>query len=206
MNFEVLQAAWQSGANSPSKAASVYMLHEAATALKRRRLEVGGLIAFAGVMLTIPLALIGVDVLTGQVDAIDVAREWALIPFALIPFAVLVLVARRHKTHMERHVAAGATILSAFRALLDENAAARFRTHLIGGAIVIFAPLILLLLHQLGETGKMAPQHMVQAGAVMGGALALSLIVMAVRYFTRLVPERRRLEALIASYEVTADA
>ena len=201
MNFETLQAAWRSNANAPSAAASATLLQEATATLKRRRAELNGLIAFACVMLAVPVLLAGLDALTGQVDAIDLAREWALVPFVAIPIAVLVLVVRRQKLHESRHAAADATLLSVFRALLDENAAARWRTFLIGGAIVVFAPLLVVMLGQMGQTGKMSPQNIEQAGIVMGAALALSLAVMAVRYVTRLLPERRRLEALIAQYE-----
>ncbi len=201
MNFETLQAAWQSNANAPSGAASAALLHDAAATLKRRRAELNGLIAFAFVMLTVPLLLVGLDAATGQVDAIDLAREWALVPFVLIPFVVLALVARRQKLQESRHAVGDASLLAVFRALLDENAAARWRTFLIGGAIVLFVPLLAVMLGQMGETGKMSPQNIAQAGIVMGGALAVSLAVMAARYVWRLVPERRRLEALIAQYE-----
>lgn len=199
MNFETLQAAWQSRANAPSADASAAMLRDAAAALKQRRAELNGLIAFAGVMLAIPLALVGLDALTGQVDAIDLSREWALVPFALVPFVVLFLVARRQQENLQ--ASTDGTLLSVFRALLKENAAARWRTYLIGGAIVLFAPLLAVMLGQMGETGKMTPQNIEQAGIVMGVALVLSLAVMVARYFWRLVPERRRLEALIAQYE-----
>lgn len=201
MNFETLQAAWQSNANAPSAAASAALLHDAAATLKRRRAELNGLIAFACVMLTVPLLLVGLDAATGQVDAIDLAREWALVPFVLIPIAVLFLVARRQKLQENRHASADATLLSVFRALHDENAAARWRTLVIGGAIVLFVPLLAVMLSQMGDTGKMSPQNIEQAGLVMGGALAVSLAVMAVRYVWRLLPERRRLEALIAQYD-----
>ena len=87
MDYESLRSAWASNANNPSAAASAYIVAEAQAKLANRRTQLRRMLVFAGVMLTIPLALMGVDLLTGQVDSIDLTREWGLIPFALIPFA-----------------------------------------------------------------------------------------------------------------------
>jgi hypothetical protein len=206
MNFEALEAAWRSSANSPGAAASAYVLSEASTTLQRRRAELRGLLAFASVALALPLALLGYDILVGRSDVIDLAREWALIPFAFIPFVVLALVWRRYLAHLKRHPHANVALVDAFRALLDENAAARARIRVIGAAVLLFVPLLALMLSQLGAVGKMEPEHMIQAGILLGGGLAAGALWMAVQYFTRLIPERRQLEALVRQYDGVGDA
>ncbi|MBC7767948.1 MAG: hypothetical protein H7124_04115 [Phycisphaerales bacterium] len=197
MDYEALQNAWRVSGKSPNSAASLYLLSEAQSTLQRRRRHLRGLLAFAGVMLTIPLALMGVDIFTGQSDAIDLSREWGLIPFALIPFAALILIARRAAPSF----APTANLLEAFRALRADNAAARLRIVIIGGAMLVFAPLLYVLLNQLVATGKMAPHEMQSAAFVLGGSLALGAVWMAIKYIAQLTPERRHLDALIGQYE-----
>src|SRR5690606_32019001 len=150
-----LRNAWTSNANNPSAAASAYVVAEAQATLAKRRAHLRRLLVFAGVMLTIPLALMGLDIVTGQADAIDLAREWGLIPFALIPFVALVLIA----TRAAPQGAPAGTLLETFRALRADNTAARLRIFIIGGAMIAFAPLLYVLLHQLVATGKMAPHE-----------------------------------------------
>lgn len=198
MDYESLRNAWASNANNPSAAASAYVFAEAQATLAKRRGHLQRLLVFAGVMLTMPLALMGLDIVTGQADAIDLAREWGLIPFALIPFVVLVLIATRAAP---QGVPAGA-LLETFRALRADNTAAQLRIFIIGGAMIAFAPLLYVLLNQLVATGKMAPHEMQSAAFVLGSALALSALWMIVKLVTRLAPERRHIDALIAQYEV----
>ncbi|MEZ5958100.1 MAG: hypothetical protein R3C27_12925 [Hyphomonadaceae bacterium] len=199
MNYEALQAAWASSGNNPSAAASAYVMAEAQAELSQRASNLRRMLVFAGVMLTIPLALMGVDIFTGQVDAIDLSREWGLVPFALIPFIALFVIAQRAAPKAPP----SGSLLQTFRALRADNAAARLRIFIIGGAMLVFAPLLLVLLNQIVATGKMASHEMQSAALVLGGALALSAGWMGVKYVTQLAPERRHLDALIAQYETT---
>ena len=197
MDYESLRSAWASNANNPSAAASAYIVAEAQAKLAGRRTQLRRMLVFAGVMLTIPLALMGVDLLTGQVDSIDLAREWGLIPFALIPFVALIIIAQRAAPQG----APTGTLLETFRALKADNNAARLRIFIIGGAQLAFVPLLFVLLNQLVATGKMAPHEMQSAAIVLGGALACGAVWMIVKYIAQLAPERRHLDALIAQYE-----
>ncbi|UPT62520.1 MAG: hypothetical protein M0D54_19550 [Hyphomonadaceae bacterium JAD_PAG50586_4] len=54
MDYESLRNAWTSNANSPSAAASAYVVAEAQATLAKRRAHLRRLLVFAGVMLTIP--------------------------------------------------------------------------------------------------------------------------------------------------------
>lgn len=199
MNYEALQAAWASNANNPNAAASAYVIAEAQATLAQRRAHLRRLLAFAGVMLTIPLALMGLDLLTGQVDAIDLTREWGLIPFALIPFIAVFLIALRAAPAS----APTGSLLETFRALHADNSAARLQIFIIGGSMLAFAPLLFVLLNQLVATGKMAPHEMQSAALVLGGALTVGACWMAAKYVIQLAPERRHLDALIAQYDAS---
>ncbi len=199
MDYESLRNAWASNANNPNAAASAYIVAEAQAKLASRRTQLRRMLVFACVMLTIPLALMGVDMLTGQVDAIDLTREWGLIPFALIPFIALIIIAQRAAPQG----GPTGTLLETFRALKADNNAARLRIFIIGGAQLAFAPLLFVLLNQLVATGKMAPHEMQSAAVVLGGALACGAVWMIVKYVAQLTPERRHLDALIAQYEAS---
>lgn len=201
MNFERLELAWQSAANTPSDAAQIYLMSELHDNLKRKRDDVRGLLVFAGVALMLPVVLAVFDYSTGRGDPIDFSREWGLVPFLLIPVAVWALVWLRQRAHLRAHPAIAAPLRDTFRALLDENAAARDRIHIIAGAYLLLAPALALMINQLGAVGKMEPAHMVQAGIIMGVGLCGGAIYMALKYALQLLPERRRLEALIRQYD-----
>ena len=173
------------------------ILRDVESTLARRRFHLHRTLAFAGVMLTIPLALMGYDIFTGRADDIDLAREWGLAPFALIPFIALVVIALRY-TGQSR---APEALLDAFRALRADNAAARGRIVIIGLAMLAMAPVLGVLLNQLVETGKMAPHEMQSAAVALGGGLALGAVWMGVKYALQLAPERKRLDALIQQYD-----
>ncbi len=197
MDYESLRNAWASNANNPGAAASAYVIAEAQATLANRRAHLRRLLMFAGVVLTIPLALMGLDIVAGQADVIDPNREWALIPFALLPFVALILIASRAAP---RAAPAGA-LLDTFRALQADNAAARLRIVIIGACMMLFSPVMFIVLNQLVGVGKMAPHEMQSAAFVLGGGLALGAAWMGVKYLTQLAPERRHLDALIAQYE-----
>jgi hypothetical protein len=197
MDYETLKNAWASNANNPSAAAMTYLIAEAEGTLQRRRTHLRRLLAFAGVMLTIPLALMGLEIAMGRSDVIDLSQEWGLIPFALIPIAALILIARRAAAPAQPT----RSLIDAFRALRADNAAARLRVLIIGVSMVVFAPLLIVLLNQLVAVGKMAPHEAQSATVVLGGALALSTLWMGVKYLTQLAPERRHLDGLIAQYD-----
>lgn len=200
MDYEALQNAWRSSANDPNPAARAQMLRGVENTLARRRFRLHRLLAFAGVVLTVPLVLIGYELITGRADDIDLAREWGLAPFALIPFAALLVIALRHAGIGQRPRAPEA-LLDAFRALRADNARARARILIIAVAMAAFAPLLGVLLPQMVETGKMAPHEMNSALLVLGGGLAAGAAWMAIKFAVQLVPERRRLDELIRQYE-----
>jgi hypothetical protein len=199
MDFEALRTVWTSNANDPDAATRGLLVAQANATLHQRRTRLRRLLAFAGVMATIPLVLIGLD-LSGQADIIDMSQEWGLIPLALIPLAVLIFVARRAMSGN----APSLSLIQSFRALRADNAAARLRIVIIAGSMVLFAPLLLVVLGQLVAAGKMAPHEMQSAAIVLGGALALSGLSMGVKYVAQLEPERRQLKALIEQYEAAA--
>ena len=203
IDFARLEEAWRSSANNPAAAANAYLMQDLAATLKVRRASARSLLVFAGAALGIQLGFFAYSLLTGRGDAIDWSREWAIVPFFAIPVVVLGLIWRRYRAHMRRHPEIRAALPDAFRALLDENAFARLRVKVIAGSYVVVVPVLAWLIQQLGEVGKMEPRHQQQMGIIFGAALSVGAAYLAFKYFSQLVPERRRLESLLRQYDQT---
>jgi len=203
IDFARLEEAWRSSANNPAAAANAYLMQDLAATLKQRRDNVRGPMVLAGAALGINLALFTYSLITGRGDPIDWSREWAVVPFFAIPVVVLGLIWRRYQAHVKRHPDIRAALPEVFRALLDENAFARLRIKIIALAYVVVIPVLVWLIVQLGDVGKMEPRHQQQMGIVFGAILSVGAAYMAFKYFSQLVPERRRLEALLGQYHET---
>lgn len=194
MHDEAIDRLWRSAANEPSAETRAALISEVRATLARRRTRLTALLALAGVVLCLPLALMGLSLLTGE--GVDLRGEWALAPLTLIPLVALVLIAAR------RPRASGEpTLRDAVRALAADNAAARARSLGIGAAMLIFASFLFAALNQLVDTGKMAPDEMSSAMIVLFGALALSACWIVATYVLRLRPDARRLAELLRQYE-----
>lgn len=196
MDFEAMQRLWRSPANEPDPDVRAAMIAQAHIALSRRRSRLRRLIVFAAVALSLPLALIALELIVGGGAIVDLRAQWALIPLVAIPAAILLLVARSSSNAMVE-----GSLLSAFRALKADNAKARARIVVIGAAMLVFVPALGVVLNQLVATGQMAAHELASAMAVLFGALALSALWMIAKYLLQLRPEAQRLDSLLRQYE-----
>lgn len=200
IDFAILESAWRSSANNPPAAANTYLAQALAATLKRRRDALDRTLAFAGLCLVLWLGRVLFDVVTGRANPLLLLQEWAVVPLLAVPLVLLVLSlrARRRRVRMPD---ANTPLAELFRTALADNRAARRQLRLIIGGLLATAPLLGAALVQLEASGKMAPHEQMSAAAVMGGALAVSLLVVVVRYAMQLVPERRHLEHLVGQYD-----
>lgn len=202
-DFALLEAAWRSSANNPSRAASDYLMRDLTATLQRRRNSIRGTLVAGGVMLSLLALRAAYDFMRGGAQPIDFSRESAVALLLLIPIVMLGIILQRYRTHARRYTDVRA-LPEAFRALLDDNAFARQRIQLVAAAYVVLIPIAAWAIRQLGEVDKMAPAHQQQMGIVFAIGLSLGAAYMAFKYFARLLPERRRLEALIQQYDAAA--
>lgn len=200
IDFAVLEAAWRSSANNPAAAARAYLADELASTLRRRRAALDGTLTFAGIVLAVVVGRIVMDVVSGRANPLALLQEWAVLPMLAVPVVLLVVLIRARRSR-GRAPDAHTPLADAFHSALADNAAARLHLRIIAVGQLVTAPLLFAALEQLGESGKMAPHEQLSAAVVLGGALAVSIVFVAVRYFTRLAPERRQLESLVRQYK-----
>jgi hypothetical protein len=202
MDLGDLTRVWRSPHNQPSAA----QLHEETmkfTADLRRRHR--GFVAFmafvlAALVVTTGMILFRVIWPGPATDRVDFTREWAIIPFFLLPWIAWICFVVQYRRHRDRHPDSGASIRASLQALLDENRLTRRRQVLIAGlqaAFVAILPLIVGQLKAVGKAGSEIDVMFVLVPAIFG------VIMLGMLWNDRraLLPRKRELEGLLKSYE-----
>lgn len=198
IDFETLERAWRSGANTPSEAAQAYVTEGLEATLRRRRREARGLLVISGGLLTIWSGLIlHAHFVRGLVDF---AREWSVILIFLLSWGSLGFVVWQLRQHMTRHPDPYASTWATLQALLDENLGGQRRTFVMLALQLVLAAVLTLFFRQMLEVGKMEPAH-VQQMAVLFAAIFAGIDGWLLWRLVRVLrPDARRLERLLADY------
>jgi ferric-dicitrate binding protein FerR (iron transport regulator) len=198
MDFETLERLWRSQADAPT-VAEAYILETTMKTLKQRR------DAFTFGMGLVGLAMI---VWTGAIlyaqfirGVVDPGREWGVYLMLAVAWIAYLSVQHQYRRHLRAWRDTDASMPQALNALLDENRTARARMRLLAVALIVFCAAIALSLSQLHDVGKMEPQHVLQGSILFGGAMLLSAVIQAIRYFAVLRPEAARLRHLLSQYD-----
>lgn len=198
MDFETLERMWMSPDNAPSQAVESGLMNELLTMLESRRRRFGAFMVFAGLMLSLLTLLAAFAVVVHRV--IDLRHEWALPLMLAAPWTAFVVFGLQYRRHLRACPEAGRSLRESAAALLDENLTARKRAHTMAVIQGVFAGLIVVVLRQLVEAGKMEPRQGLQAGLLFAGVLLLSALVQAAVYFRVLRPKGRQLERLLGEF------
>ncbi|HWU80987.1 MAG TPA: hypothetical protein VN158_13095 [Caulobacter sp.] len=197
MEFEQLEAAWSSPANTPDDKAQAYLMETLMQTLKDRRR--GELLFFAipVTAMTIFTALMARTIAAGRMD---VGREWGSIVMLAVCWLVLaaVLVAGillRHRGN------SGSPVRDTLSAMLAANRRARANVRIFWMMVPVFLTPMLVSVSQLREVGKATERDTWQMLFVFGVALVASVGWNTARYFWVMKPEQRKLEGLLAEYE-----
>jgi hypothetical protein len=197
MEFDRLEQAWRSEANTPDAKAQAYLMEQLMQTLKTRR---RGEILFAVIpvaAMTFFTVVAARAVLDGRVD---LSREWGALAMLGVCWAVVatVLIAGVLAKRPSRE---GSPMRQTLETLLAANRRARvgFRIFLISLPVFILPTLIGV--HQLNEVGKATERNVEQMLLMFGVALLASVGWNALQFFKVLKPEQRRLEGLLAEYE-----
>ncbi|WP_165185145.1 hypothetical protein [Caulobacter soli] len=197
MEFDRLEQAWRSEANSPDAQAQAYLMEQLMQMLKTRRRGEMLLALIPTAAMTFFTGVAGQAVLDGR---IDLAREWGGLAMLGVCWAVIatVLIA---SVLAKRPPHDGSPMRQTLEALLAANHRARvgFRIFLISMPVFIVPTLIGVF--QLEAVGKATERNITQMLLMFGVALVASVGWNALRFFRVLKPEQRRLEALLAEYE-----
>ena len=199
MDFERLERAWRSPANTPAEAAAAYIVEETMDALKARRRTVHTITAMAGIALALWTGKIVWDVFANPFP-FDLSREWGAVAMLALPWIALVVARLQIARHLRAQPDPYASMPDTLRALIDENRSARRRVAVMAGLMALGVAALAVALGQLVEVGKMTPANVRDGAILFGVVLAGVWGWIGVNYFTRLKPEAARLQRLLADY------
>lgn len=198
MEFDPLQSAWRSPANTPDeRAQAILMEHVMKTLKTRRHREI--------LLMIMPMAAMtlftGVAVRNIAVGRMDLAQEWGSLGMLGVCWLILaaVIVAGLRLRH--RGQAGDAPMREAIAALLAANRRARANVRIFWVMLPVFLIPMLVGVGQLGAVGKASDRDVWQMLLVFGVALTASAGWNTARYFWVMKPEQRRLEGLLTEYE-----
>jgi hypothetical protein len=196
MEFDRLEQAWRSEANTPDAQAQAHLMEELMHMLKARRRGETLLFAIPVAAMTLFTAIAARSFLTGRSD---LDHEWGALAMLGVCWAVLAavffaaLLVRRPRGD-------GSPMRQTLEAMLAANRRARINYRIFWMSLPVFILPTLIGVFQLNEVGKATDRNVWQMLLLFGVALAASLGWNALRFFKVLKPEQRRLEGLLAEY------
>lgn len=196
MEFDRLEQAWRSEANTPDAQAQAHLMEELMPMLKARRRGETLLFAIPVAAMTLFTGIAARSFLTGRSD---LDHEWGALAMLGVCWAVLAavffaaLLVRRPRGD-------GSPMRQTLEAMLAANRRARINYRIFWMSLPVFILPTLIGVFQLNEVGKATDRNVWQMLLLFGVALAASLGWNALRFFKVLKPEQRRLEGLLAEY------
>lgn len=203
MSFDDLNSLWQSPENQPSPSTVDSIRMKFIQTLRERRRRVALFLGFVVAGLLVPTLLLLFSLLrpaSGVGKSIDIMREWGVLCLLALPWLGAGVFIRQFLRHRNTYRHPDHSIRDCLRALLDENRLARFRylgAATLNGAMVLLMPVIV---QQLRATGKAGDEIIVPAFVLLPSLLVILFVSLGIHYRRRLLPEKRSLETLLASY------
>lgn len=201
MKFADIENAWRSPHNRPPAAQFEQDRLRFITTLRRRerRFYVG-----------MTLVLTWLTLITGRLiwfllwpdpakDRIDFSREWAVVPFLVLPWLGAALLIRQHR-RSARHPDCDCSIADSLRLLIGQGRLSMARMTTLLWLHLIGAPLLALCIRQIYEAGKARPHEIRSMIVAMAAAVSISVGCLTFAWFSNR-REARRLEALLQTYE-----
>lgn len=192
MEFDRLEQAWRSGANTPTDEIQARLKEQLMQALKTRRRTELMLTGMPAATLTLFTVIALATVLR------NAGAGWPGIAMLAICWGVMITVFWNGLRHRSRD--AGSPLRDTVAALLAANRRARANCHVFWALLPVFMVPLFLAFQRLQQDGRMNTSEGWQAMGVCGVALAASTGWTALRYFMVLRPEQKRLEALLSEY------
>lgn len=198
MEFEHLQAAWRSPANTPDDKAQAYLMEEVMKTLRARRRAELLFFLIPTTAMAIFTAILARSVLSGQTD---VGREWGGVVMMGVCWAMLAAMLVAAVLARRRGGPRASAVRESLELVLASNRAARAHVRIFWMMLPVFIVPMLVGVTQLREVGKATERDSWQMLFVFGVALVASIGWNTGRYFWVMKPEQRRLEGLLAEYE-----
>jgi len=196
MEFDRLEQAWRSEANTPDAQAQAYLMEELMHMLKARRRGETLLFAIPVAAMTLFTGIAARSFLGGRSD---LGHEWGALAMLGVCWAVLAAVFFAALL-AKRPPADGSPMRQTLEAMLAANRRARINYRIFWISLPVFILPTLIGVFQLEAVGKATERNVGQMLLLFGVALAASLGWNALRFFKVLKPEQRRLEGLLKEY------
>lgn len=194
MNMNEMQSVWNSPRNSlPAEELRRLVRQFSRQMIRRRRFQVVCL-ANTFFWLTLITVLAIWNIFAGK---IKLGQEWGLFPILIVPWTFALLFLRRFQKPglpMRGELPVADTV----RMALSFNRAERSHLKLVGWLFAIMIPFLAVSMQQLQTVGKISSRELASMAVFFGGILLLSGAGIAARYFGRLLPQQRQLDALLA--------
>jgi hypothetical protein len=203
MNFDDIESVWRSPHNQPSASELEQHRMKLVTELQRRHRASRGLLGITA----LPLLFITFMIVRHALwpdpahTPMNWEREWAVLPFVTLPWLGWFIMLRLHLRHQRRHPDYDRSISASVAASLDENRTERTRYQVVVGVLLASVPLLLIIVQQLRAVGKAGDEILIPAFVIYPGYVLAVVVWAAVHYRRKLLPRKRELEALLASYE-----
>ena len=195
MNYNDMQALWNSPANRPRGTTQQQFAERFARQLIRRR-RFGWLwLINTFLWLTLITALAVWNVVEKKVA---IGSEWALIPLLIVPWGFALHFLRRHLKPGPAVARGEMPVADSFRVALQSNRSEQSHLKLVGVLFVVMIPFLALSMWQLRTTGKVSPRELESMAIFFGATLLICGGGLAARYFGRLRPQQRQLNDLLA--------
>lgn len=198
MDFEQLEAAWRSPANTPDDRAQAYLMEEVMKSLKARRRGEVLLFALPTIAMSVFTVIAVQAVASGRMDA---GREWGALAMLGACWLVLAAVLISGVLLRHRRYADAPSMRGTLSAMLAANRRARTNMRIFSMMLPVFLAPMFVGVTQLHEVGKATERDTWQMLFVFGLALVSSVGWNVGRYFWVMKPEQRRLEGLLREYE-----
>lgn len=202
MNFAEIQNTWHSPHNRPTAAERKEQHMKFIADLRRRRRSNLGLLGLTLVPLLFITGKVVLHVLWPDpaLDAVDLRREWGIVPFFALPWIGWLFMVRLYRRHQANHADYASSICASVKALLDENRSERTRMKVIAGLLVASVLVLPLIVYQLRAVGKAGDEILIPAFVLYPAYVVLVLVWSGVNYRRKLQPRGRELEALLRAY------
>lgn len=201
MNLNEMQNAWNSPRNNLPTAEQQRLAQQFTRQVIRRRRFQAIWLTNTFVWLTLITLVVVQTIAAGKFKP---TQEWAVIPLLIVPWAFAIHFLRRFLKPAVPGASGEVPVTDSFRAALDSNRIERSHLKLVGVLFVIMTPILAVVAQQLHVAGKVSSKDLTSMAIFFGGIFLMSGAGLAARYFGRVLPQQRKLNALLA--EMTAQA
>jgi hypothetical protein len=195
MKLDEMQSAWNSPHNHPASEEQQQLAQQFVRQMIRRRRFQAIWLTNTFVWLTLATAALVKTLVVGKGN---LTQEWAMLPLLALPWIVAVHFLRRHLKPTLPVPSGSMPVAEVLQAALASNRTERSHLKLVAALQVGLIPFVALAVQQLHAAGKLSPTQQTCMVILFGAVLLVGMLGVAVRYFGRLMPQGRHLNALLS--------